>query len=425
MKLRRLTADFVKQKRVLLRVDYNTPLKQVGQQQVVADDTRLKITLPTLKFLLKHQAKIIINFHFGRPGGKVVEKYRVDPVAKRLAELLKKPVKKIDVPAGPEAEKAVAEMQPGDILMLENPRFNPGEETNDPKFAKQLADLADVFVNDGLASAHRDHASVTGVTKYLPSAAGFALVEEVNILEKLMSKPTRPFVAVVGGAKISDKIDAIRNLSKIADVVLVGGGVANNFLKADGVEVYHSYLQDVPVDVKKKKMSFVGVAEDLIRETKSEKMMLHGYIPLPKIIYPSDVLAVDNLEKPTKQKTILLANGNGHEKDKDWMFVDIGPKTQKLYRDIILQAKTVFWNGPMGVFEHAPFAQGTKTVAKAVANNKGNTIVGGGDTIRAIRNLKIENRYDYVSAAGGAALELLSNKMLVGLKPLLRSANSK
>jgi phosphoglycerate kinase len=419
MQLKKITSKFVKNKRVLVRTDYNVPLKKQGKQWLVADDTRLKITLPTLKFLLKHQAKIIINFHFGRPGGKVVEKYRVDPVAKHLAKLLGKPVKKIDVPAGPEAEKAVAAMKAGDILMLENPRFHPGEKTNDPQFAKQLAGLADVFINDGLASSHRDHASVTGVAKLLPSAAGFALIKEVEMLEKLMSDPDRPFVAVVGGAKISDKVDAIRNLSKIADVVLVGGGVANNFLKADGIDVYHSYLEDAPADIKKKKMSFVTVAENLIEETKSEKMMLHDYIPLPKILYPSDVLAADDLEKPTRQKTIVLANGNSHERKRDWMFVDIGPKTQKLYRDIILQAKTVFWNGPMGVFEKPAFANGTKAVAQAMAKTKAKTIVGGGDTIRAIKELGVENHYDYVSAAGGAALEFLGGEVLVGLKPLL------
>lgn len=420
MKFRPLTADFVKHKRVLLRVDYNAPLKKHGKQWLVADDTRLKITLPTLEFLLKHQAKIIITSHLGRPKGKVVGKLKMDPIAKSLEKLLTQPVKKIDVSVGLAAQQAVAQLKPGEILMLENSRFNPGETTNDPKFAKQLASLADVFINDSLSVSHRSHASVVGVTKFLPSVAGLALVEEAQILSSLVKKPAKPFVAIVGGAKISDKVGAIRNLSKVADVVLVGGGVANNFLKADGVEVYHSYLEEQDTGGKKKKVSFVGVAEKLIKETKGEKMMLHGYIPLPKIIYPSDVLAVDSLDNPTRKKIITLANGNNDEGRREWMFVDIGPKTQMLYRDIILKAKTVFWNGPMGVFEQAPYAKGTVAVAKAMAKAKGKTIIGGGDTIRAIHELGIENQYHYLSAAGGAALELLGGKLLPGLKPLLK-----
>ncbi len=419
MKLRQITADFVARKRVLLRVDYNVPLKQQGKNQVVADDTRLKITLPTLEFLLKHQAKIIITSHLGRPEGKTVEKLKLDPVAKHLAKLLDKPVKKLDETVGENVEQVVSEMKPGEIVMLENCRFNEGEKTNDENFAKKLASLAEVFVNDGLAVSHRAHASVVGVTKHLPSGAGLALTEEVKQLESLMDNPSHPFVAIVGGAKISDKVEAIRNLSKVADVVLVGGGVANNFLKADGVDVFHSYLEDTPADVKKEKVSFVAVAEDLLEETKTEKMMLHDYIPLPKILYPSDVLAADKIDHTTKKKIITLANGNGHEERQNWMFVDIGPKTQKLYRNIILQAKTVFWNGPMGVFEKEAFSQGTKTIAKAMAKAKAKTVVGGGDTISAVKKFGLENHYDYLSAAGGAALELLGGKMLPGLKPLL------
>ncbi|HCR81262.1 MAG: Phosphoglycerate kinase [Candidatus Pacebacteria bacterium GW2011_GWB1_47_8] len=418
--LKKVTADFVRHKKVLLKVDYNVPLKTDAGRTTVADDSRIKITLPTLQFLIKNQAKIIITSHLGRPKGEVVAKYRTKPVAQHLATLLKKPVVSVAVPAGPQAEKAVSQLQPGEVLMLENSRFDPGERTNDPAFAKQLARLADVYVNDGFASAHRAHASVAGVTRYLPAAAGFALIDEVTQLSTIMHQPARPFVAVIGGAKISDKVEAIANLSQVADVVLVGGGVANNFLKADGLEVYRSYLEDAPADEKKEGVSFVSVAQHLIHNTKTEKMMLYGYIPLPKIIYPSDVIAADDSQHPKEKKVINLANGNNHEKNRQWMFLDIGPKTIQLYQDILKQAKTIFWNGPMGVFEQPLFAKGTQAIAKAVATSRAKTVIGGGDTLRAIHAFKLDRHFDVVSAAGGAALEFLGGKMLPGIKPLLK-----
>lgn len=420
--LNQLTAAFVSHKKVLLRTDYNVPLKTVAGRLVIADDTRIKITLPTLKFLLQHHARVIITFHLGRPGGKTVAKLRVNPIALHLEKLLGRPVQKIDVPAGPAAEAAAKKLKPGEILVLENSRFDPGEETNADSFAKKLAQLAEVYVNDGLAAAHRTHASVVGVTKYLPSAAGFALMDEVRLLDSLISQPKRPFVAIVGGAKISDKVKAIANLSSIADVVLVGGGVANNFLKAEGVEVFHSYLEEKPTNGKKKGLSFVAVAEKLIKNTKTEKMLLHGYIPLPKIIYPADVVAADSLKQPAHQAVLDLTNGNNHEQREKWMFLDIGPKTRQLYRDIILQAKTVFWNGPMGVFEQPDFAQGTQAVAQAMTDSSAYTVIGGGDTLRAIHSLGLTGHFDAVSAAGGAALEFLGGSLLPGLKPLLKKS---
>lgn len=418
MKLKRVTASAVKNKKVLLKVDYNTPTKKNKNKQVVMDDTRIKITIPTIKFLIDQKAKIIITSHFGRPGGKVVDVLKMDPVAKHLEKLIGKKVTKVDVPSGKEAEDAVEKMEPGDILMLENSRFHPGEKKNDPKFAKELASLADVFVNDAFSSSHRAHSSVVGVTKHLPAYAGFALAEEVEMLAKLSKKPKRPFVAVVGGAKISDKVEAIRNLSEIADVVLVGGGVANNFIKAEGIDVFHSYLEDVPADKKKEGVSFVAVAEELMEDTRTEKMMLHGYIPLPKIIYPSDVVAADDMDKPKSKKVIDLTNGGIDERKKSWMYLDIGPRTQRLFRDIILDAQTIFWNGPMGVFEKPDFEEGTKAIATAIAKSSAETILGGGDTISAIHHLGLENRYDYLSAAGGASLEFLGKKTLPGLEPL-------
>lgn len=418
MNLRKVNATAVKNKKVLLKVDYNTPTKTNRDKQVVMDDTRIKITLPTLKFLIEQKAKIILTSHFGRPGGKVVEALKMDPIAQHLEKLIGKKVNKIAVSVGKEAEQAVTEMQPGDILMLENSRFNPGEKKNDPDFAKQLASLADVFVNDAFSASHRAHASVVGVTKYLPAYAGFALYEEVEMLASLSKKPKRPFVAIVGGAKISDKVEAIKNLSQIADVVLVGGGVANNFIKAEGIEVFHSYLEDKPADTKKENISFVAVAEELMESTKTQKMMLHGYIPLPKIIYPADVIAADDIDNPKSKKVIDLTNFED-ERKKSWMYLDIGPKTQRLFRDIILEAQTIFWNGPMGVFEQPDFEEGTKAIATAIAKSSAETILGGGDTINAIHHLGLEDRYDYLSAAGGASLEFLGKKTLPGLEPLV------
>lgn len=422
-RLKTLTASAVKNKRVLVRTDYNVPLKSLLGQPIIADNTRIRATLPTVRFLIQQGAKVIITSHLGRPKGIANPKLSLKPVAKELKKLLKKNVTLIPAPAGPVAEQVVARLRPGEVVLLENNRFDPGEEKNSLTFAKQLAALADVFVNDALAVSHRAHASLVGVTKYLPAFAGLALAEEMQLFTTLMHRPARPFVAIVGGAKISDKVAAIRNLSAIADVVLVGGGVANNFLKADGVKVFHSYLEEKTTgDATKEKISFVSVAEDLLKAIKAEKMLLNGYIPLPKIIYPADVVAADRIEKPTRHQVVNLTNGQQDLPGEQWMFLDIGPKTQKLYRDVVAQAKTVFWNGPMGVFEQPVFSQGTKAVAQAMADSSAKTIVGGGDTIRAVRAFKLEKRMSAISASGGAALEILGGTVLPGIKPLLKKS---
>lgn len=418
--LNTVTPSAVKNKRVLVKVDYNVPLKKKGAGWVVADTSRLEASLPTLQFLRQQGAKIILTSHLGRPNGKVVEAARLNPVATELQKLLKVPVKKLDVTVGPEAKKAALALKAGEVLLLENSRFHPGETKNDASFARQLADLAEVYVNDGFSASHRTHASVVGVTDFLPAYAGLALAEEVKALGSLMRSPKRPFVALVGGAKISDKVEAIAHLSNIADVVLVGGGVANNFLKAEGVEVFRSYLEDVPVDQQKQGKSYVAIAGKLMKDTQAEKMLLYGYIPLPKIVYPSDVVATESLDSPKNVKVLDLTNGNHQEERANWIFADIGPKTRKLYQDIIAQAKTVFWNGPMGVFEQPEFSAGTKAVAQALAQNSGQTITGGGDTIRALNAFGVSKKIDYISAAGGAALEFLGGNMLPGLKPLVK-----
>lgn len=418
MRLKIVTADKIKNKTVLYRVDYDVPIdKKIGK---VLDDTRIKVTLPTLHFLLKHHAKVIIICKRGRPDGVVVESERLDPIAKHLAILIKRPVRKLDETVGTKVEIEVNSMRPGDVIMLENTRFHPGETKNDPVFAKQLAHLGDIVVNDAFPLVHRAHASVSGIAKFLPVAAGFYLEKEVTMLGSLLKSPKRPFVAIIGGAKVSDKIDAIQNLSEIADVVLVGGGVANNFLKAQGVEVYSSYLQDVVADEKKRGVDFTKVAKKLIKETRNDRLLLDSFIPLPKIVYPIDAVAAESKDNPTKIETVGLVNGALKNGNKKWMYLDIGPQTQKLYRRIIHEAKTIFWNGPMGVFENSLFAKGTRAIAGAIAESHATSILGGGDTVSSIHHLGFtDSDFTYISAAGGAALDFLAGKKLPGLEPMI------
>lgn len=419
MKLKIITPELIKNKTVLLKVDFNVPLKNENGEIKVAEDTRIQSTIPTIKMLQDNNCKIIIVSHAGRPNGQIVEGLRLIPMAKHLSKLIGNEVETSAVLTGSEVLQKISKMSPKSILMLENTRFDKREKTNDESLAKELASYADVFVNESFSSAHRDHTTVSGIPKFLPSFAGLAFQAEFKMLTKLMDKPKKPFVAIVGGAKISGKIDAIRNLTKIADVVLVGGGVANNFIKAQGIDVCNSYLEDCVIAEKtKNNTSFVEVAFDLMNDNKVEKMLLNGYIPLPKIIYPSDVLAADSIDNPTNISTINLTEENNGSLKKNMMFLDIGPKTQRLYRDIILQAGTIFWNGPMGVFEKDDFSDGTAAVASAVAKTSAMTTVGGGDTLSAISHFNLKGRFDNVSASGGAALELLTGKILPGLEPL-------
>ncbi|MBD3279241.1 MAG: phosphoglycerate kinase, partial [Candidatus Pacebacteria bacterium] len=403
------------QKKVLIRADYNVPFAYHQNHTEVADDNRIKVSLPTLKLLVEAKAKLILMTHLGRPGGQVDPKLSAQPVAKHLQKLIDKPVKFVADCVGPKVEAAVEKLQPGEILLLENLRFYPQEKQNNAKFSKQLASLADLYVNEAFSTAHRDHASITGVSKLLPSYAGLGFEKEVEALSMLMENPKRPFVMVVGGAKISDKVAALTNLTKIADVVLVGGGVANNFLKADGYDVASSYLQDTPADLKKKGVSYVEVAKKIIAESKTDRLLKDGYIPLPKIVYPIDVIAARS-SKSRKTQQLNLINGYEKSVKHELMYLDIGEKTIRLFQELILQAKTVFWNGPMGVFEKKLFAHGTQEIARAIAKSSATTIIGGGDTIAAIRQFDLEDRYDYVSAAGGASLEFLSGKVLPGVK---------
>lgn len=407
MRLKSFATTKVKNKTVLVRVDYNVPFSKVKNKLVVADDTRLQLSLPTLHYLLKQNCRIILASHNGRPDGQVEPQFRLDPVAHRLAALLHHPVKKLNVCFGPSVTAAVTALKPQDILLLENIRFHPGETKNDPRLAKFLASLADIAVNDAFSVSHRVHASVSGIAKYMPMIAGLHLEKEVKMLSHLLQKPKHPFVVIIGGAKVSDKVAVVKNLGKIADVILVGGGVANNFLKADGKPVFNSYLQDAIVDEAKRHLDFVKLAHQLLATN-------HG-----KIIYPLDVVAATGINQTTTTIINLINPLSFTKANPKLMYLDIGPQTIKLYQEIILQAETIFWNGPLGVFEKSPFATGTRTIASAVAKSKALTVLGGGDTLIAINQFDLQDRYDYVSAAGGAALEFLAGKTLPGLTPMI------
>lgn len=420
MKLKTPRLNDVKDKTVIVRVDYNVPLKGSNGKTVVTSDERIDASLKTINFLLKSNAKVILISHLGRPKPGNDKDLSLEPIARHMKEKLNLPVKFISKTIGSDVKAAINLEENGTITLLENLRFNEGENKNDAKFAKELADLADIYINEAFSTTHRAHASIVGIPKHLPSFAGFALEHEVNTFSEMMENPKHPLVIILGGAKISDKVGAIEHLAKIADIVLVGGAVANNFLKAEGLETYKSYLEDAPSDLKKENINYTTVAKTLIEEHKTERMLMDGYIPLPKILYPIDVVAADSLEETDKSKTIIvdLTKENGHQKDKNLLYLDIGPKTIKLYQEIIEHAQTVFWNGPMGVWENPILNRGTKKIAAAVALSSASTIIGGGDTIAAIGHFGLEKQFDYVSAAGGAALDFLSGKELPGLIPL-------
>lgn len=410
----------VKNKTVLVRVDYNVPLKKddSGVYQVTNDE-RITASLNTLNFLIKNDAKIVLMSHLGRPQSQKDTKYSLRPVAQYMKNKLGLPVVFSKYTKGKEAQKEIFLAKNGEIVLLENIRFDSGEQENDSKFANELAKLADVYINEAFSTSHRAHASIVGVPKKLPSFAGFALEKEVSTFAKMMDEPKRPLVIILGGAKISDKVGAIEHLAKIADIVLVGGAVANSFLKAEGLDIYKSFIEDAPADLKKKNINYTDVATTLIEEHRTEKMLMDGYIPLPKIVYPIDVVAGYSLEEKNKNKTeiIDLTKENGHH-DKNLLYLDIGPNTIKLYQEIILHAQTIFWNGPMGVWENILFSNGSKKIAASVALANATTIIGGGDTISCVAHFGLEKQFSYVSAAGGAALDFLSGKKLPGLIPL-------
>jgi phosphoglycerate kinase len=362
-------------KKVLVRVDFNVPI----ERGVVVDDTRIRAALPTIRYLLEHQASVILVSHMGRPKGKVVDELRLDPVAQKLADILRVDVFKIDEVVGHQAEAAAAKLKPGQILLLENVRFDEREEKNDPQFAKQLASLADIYVNDAFGTAHRAHASTEGVAHLLPAVAGFLLLTEVERLSEALENPSRPFVSIIGGAKIKDKIGVIDNLLKKVDHLLIGGGLANTFLKAKGYNLGASLVEEEKVPL----------AADLLGKAKQLKVNFQ---------IPVDVVVADQFAVTAKHRVVPA-----DQVPPGWMVLDIGPQTVKRYREIINKASFVVWNGPMGVFELDPFARGTFQVAEAVAECSGTTIIGGGDSVAAIEKAGLVERVTHISTGGGAS----------------------
>jgi phosphoglycerate kinase len=378
----------LKGKKVLVRVDFNVPLKDGG----VGDDTRIRAALPTIEYLLKQNAAVILCSHLGRPKGGPDPKYSLKPVADYLAKLLKKPVAFAPDCIGPEAEATAKALKPGEVLVLENTRFHPEEEKNDMGMAKQLASLAEVFVNDAFGTAHRAHASTEGVTHFLPAVAGYLLEKEIKYLGQAIADPKRPFVAIMGGSKISDKIGVIKNLLTKADSILIGGGMANTFFKAQGYPVADSLVEDDSLETAKELLSLGG----------------------QKLRLPVDVVLGDRFDAEAATKTMSVG-----PIPEGWRILDIGPETVKAYGKVIDAAGTVVWNGPMGVFEFPKFAVGTFGIAKAIAASKAVSIIGGGDSVAAIQESGLADKITHISTGGGASLEMLEGLDLPGVAALL------
>jgi phosphoglycerate kinase len=378
--------DF-KGKKVLVRVDFNVPIKD-GK---VTDDTRIRAALPTIEYLLKQGAAVILFSHLGRPKGGPDPKYSMKPVAEYLGGLVSVPVKFAEEAAGPKATEAAAALKTGEILVLENTRFFPSEEKNDLDLAKQFASLADIFVMDAFGSAHRAHSSTEGVTRFLPSVAGFLMEKEIQYLGAAISDPARPFVAILGGAKISDKIGVIRNLLSKSDAILIGGAMANTFFKAQGYPMGDSLVENDVLDL----------ARELLKEGGS------------KIRLPVDAVIATSADEGAESKIIPV----GPVPD-GWRILDIGPETIQHFAKVINGAKTVVWNGPMGLFENPKFAVGTFGVAKALAESKATTIVGGGDSAAAIQQSGLADKITHISTGGGASLEMLEGIALPGVAAL-------
>jgi len=377
----------VNDKKVLVRVDFNVPLTE-GR---VGDDTRVRAALPTIQYLLDHGAAVILCSHLGRPKGGPDLKYSLKPVAEHLAGLLGKPVSFAEDCIGPQAEGAAAALQKGGVLVLENTRFHPEEEKNEMQMAEQLASLADLFVNDAFGTAHRAHASTDGVTHFKPGVAGFLLEKEIKYLGQAVADPKRPFVAILGGAKISDKIGVINNLLTKADAVLIGGGMANTFIKAQGFEVADSLVED----------ESLPVARELLEKAAG------------KLHLPVDVVLADKFDAEAASR--IVATGNVPA---GWRILDIGPETVNAFAKVISTAGTVVWNGPMGVFEFAKFANGTFGVAKAVAESPAVSIIGGGESVAAIQQSGLADKITHISTGGGASLEMLEGLELPGVAAL-------
>jgi len=394
-------------KRVIHRCDFNIKLNRNGIGETVpVSDVRIKAYFPSIFYLLEKKCKIIFISWLERPGGKVVESLRLAPVAKRLSQLINREVKALPELIGPKVRKFIDQMKPGEMVMLENTRFYPGEEADDDKLAKEIARNGDVMVMDGFGHAHRVHASVTGVPRHIPAVTGLYMEGEMEVFDKLKKNPRRPLVLIVGGTKTYDKMKAIRNLIKKADYVLTGGAVANNFLKAKGVDIQGSFLEEPFVDKAKK---------DKIDPVEEARVLLKKYPK--KILVPDDCLAADEIKKPKRKKKVDLRAGE--RLSEGWVFLDIGPRTIEKYLGIIKKAYTVFWDGPMGKYEDSRFRKGTLRIAEEIAENDKTTILAGGDTAALAENFGLIFRYSHVSIAGGATLQYLADQPMPGIEALL------
>lgn len=378
----------VKGKKVLVRVDFNVPIDENGS---ITDDRRIREALPTIKYLTEHNAKVILMSHLGRPKGKFNMKYSLKPVAVRLSERLEADVKLAGDVVGEEVKAMVDSLKDGDVMLLENVRFYEEEEKNDKEFSKKLAELGDIYVNDAFGTAHRAHATTAGIADYLPSAIGFLIKKELEIMGKALTSPERPFIAILGGAKVSDKIGVIENLLDKVDALLIGGGMAFTFYKAEGHEIGKSILEADKVEL----------AGEILKKAEEKRV---------KLLLPIDIVVAPEFNNDAPRKTVSV-----DMIPEDQLGLDIGENTREVFADIIKNAKTVVWNGPMGVFEMPNFAKGTFALAQALSECKGTTIVGGGDSAAAIEQLGFADKVTHISTGGGASLEFLEGKVLPGI----------
>lgn len=380
----------VEGQRVFVRVDFNVPMADGA----ITDETRIRAAIPTIEYLVEQGAKVILASHLGRPKGEVKEDMRLTAVGIRLAELMGKPVTKLDESIGQAVEEAVANMQNGDILLLENVRFHAGEEKNDPTLAQQFAQLADIYVNDAFGAAHRAHASTEGIAKHIPAVSGFLMQKELDVLGKALSNPEHPFTAIIGGAKVKDKIGVIESLLEKVDHLIIGGGLSFTFIKAQGHDIGKSLLEEDKIEL----------AKSFIEKAKAKGVQLH---------MPVDAVVANEFSQDAETQIVDV-----DAIPADWMGLDIGPKTAANYAEVIKNSKLIIWNGPMGVFEMDKFANGTKTVADAMATTAGYTVIGGGDSAAAVEKFEVADKMDHISTGGGASLELMEGKELPGIVAL-------
>src|SRR5213083_844342 len=389
----------VRGKRVLVRLDFNVPTEMSGRKVRITDDTRIRESLPTINYLREHGAKTILMSHFGRPQGKPVQKYSLRPIGDYLHSLIHQPVIFSHDTIGEVPEKIISHMENGDVALLQNVRFQPEEEANDPKFAQALAKLGDVYVNDAFGTAHRAHASTAGITKFVAkSAMGLLMEKELKHLREGLDKPAKPFVVILGGAKVSDKIGVLKALMEKADVILIGGAMANTFLKAEGIPVGASRVEADKVDL----------ARELLDLAKHREV---------KFLVPIDVVEADEIRAGADMRNTSRLSPQ-HGISDGWQAVDIGAATVALYQEEIARAETILWNGPMGVFEIPEFGEGTIAIAEAMAQSGATTIIGGGDSVTAVKQAGLADKMTFISTGGGASLELLEGKELPGVAAL-------